>query len=940
VRVRLLGLCAVAGLVMMVAARAHADWRTGVPMKEAPNDVLEAWGPGRFSVGYAQGAYLFVDGGVAQQIHTSAPSVGTYYQPSDDCFITVSKDDFGGVRTDRAADGGRCPFPFGAPIIAELSSVERVRYAPGGGAAAVVSSSTARKPYVSGDSIYDAGTLSPMRGDVRIPDLTGVLGVGQVGDAGYALFGTTSSEAAVVWIKLSDTLRAETQTQTGTTLGIVRTMDVFSAGRPANPFPYAVVGTQSGAMLQGSILESLEPIKPVQTLDGPVSGVSMNVGAGGDAGVGFGMAIVVLPDGGSQVVSPVPMLSDTKAGTVWRVRSVPESITKAPLRQVVCTEARSCVFTAPQPDKDNIFFYTNDAGPEISVTAPGASVVAAGTETTVTLDEDAGYRFTFAAEDPDGDPVLVTATPPSGPGWTVVPDAGQRAGDPVVWDVTTSATCANQSLGSFTVSASDGLAAHEAYETVRVSVKHTRPPEVPPVVFADGRTVPGGGDDIVLATDDPPLVLRMTGGDTTAAGCRIHPRWEPLFSGTGVPSLAQDGGTALITPPHSFCAPEDGRFGFRLRVTDDAGLSSAQDFTVRVPATELMAFDAGVLQFDAGEGPSPSGELRVRVESNLNCPDSRGLHAELWLERMDGGEVMPPETVPISGTWQGRLDEVCGRPMLLKGVLKDDAGQRSPVFAQQVATPRMDVGLEPLPGVPALVARCGEQARVELTQTFPPGTCQTPDVTWEQDGGPPLEQSVLSGTTVSLVTRDTGLDALVGKSLVMRVTASAGPDNESSHLVTVPITVEPFVRVRRRTELPAASETGLVGVSVELHNTSACGVMDVSYRESLEGLTFVEGSAKFDGHPVEADWKSQALTVTGLTLPGEGTGTLTYVARPHLVGERRMEGEARLGNEVISLRDDPGIQVPDSGCGCSGSGPGPVLFALGALVAAVRRRRR
>ncbi|MFY0521952.1 hypothetical protein ACN28I_01640 [Archangium gephyra] len=338
-RVRLLGLCAVAGLVMMVAASAHADWRTGVPMKEAPNDVLEAWGPGRFSVGYAQGAYLFVDGGVARQIHTGHPSAGTYYQPSDDCFITVNRD-FGGVRTDSTADGGRCPFPFGAPIIAEGGSVERVMYAPGGGAAAVASSSTTREPYVSGDSIYDAGTLSPMGDSVRIPDLTGVLGVGQVGDTGYALFGTTSSEAAVVWINLSDTTRAETQAQTGTTLGIVQTMDVFSAGDAATPFPYAVVGTQSGAMLQGSISVSLDPIKPVQTLEGPVSDVSMNVGAGGDAGVGFGMAIVVLADGGSQVVSPVPMLSDTKAGTVWRVRSVPESITKAPLNQVVCTGAK------------------------------------------------------------------------------------------------------------------------------------------------------------------------------------------------------------------------------------------------------------------------------------------------------------------------------------------------------------------------------------------------------------------------------------------------------------------------------------------------------------------------------------------------------------------------------------------------------------------------
>ncbi|MGZ3461514.1 MAG: MYXO-CTERM sorting domain-containing protein, partial [Archangium sp.] len=237
-------------------------------------------------------------------------------------------------------------------------------------------------------------------------------------------------------------------------------------------------------------------------------------------------------------------------------------------------------------------------------------------------------------------------------------------------------------------------------------------------------------------------------------------------------------------------------------------------------------------------------------------------------------------------------------------------------------------------------ARCGAKASVTLTQTFPPGACQAPDVTWTQVSGPLLEQASLSGATVSLVTRDTGLDALVGEAVVMRVTAGAGAGNETSLEYTLPITVEPFVKVRRRTEVPAASETGLVGVSVDLLNTTTCAVKGVSYVERLAGLTYVEGSAKFDGQPVEATWRDGALTVTELSLAGEGTGTLSYVARPHLMGERRMEGEARLRDVPISLREDPGPRVTDSGCGCTSSGPGPVLFALGALGAAVRRRRR
>jgi MYXO-CTERM domain-containing protein len=131
-----------------------------------------------------------------------------------------------------------------------------------------------------------------------------------------------------------------------------------------------------------------------------------------------------------------------------------------------------------------------------------------------------------------------------------------------------------------------------------------------------------------------------------------------------------------------------------------------------------------------------------------------------------------------------------------------------------------------------------------------------------------------------------------------------------------------------------------VGVSLTLTNTTACAVRDVSFVERLEGLTYVEGSAQFEGQPLEARWVDGVLTVSGLALEGNSSGRLTYVARPHLVGERRMEGEARLREVPISLRDPPGPRVPDSGCGCTSSGPGPLLLALGTLVAAVRRRRR
>ncbi|WPB73310.1 hypothetical protein KYC5002_30160 [Archangium violaceum] len=1059
-RVRLLSLCVLAGLVMFAAASAHADWRTDLSLTEQPNHDLEVWGPGRFSVGYGKGAYLFTDGGVTRPIGGSSSttaSASTYYQQPEDCFVSVSQDP-GGGRTAVGADGGTCG-PHGVRIVPPSDgegTVKRLKHAQGGGAVAVVdfTGEVGVVAYVSNKSVYDPAFFyaAPMDSS-RLRSLSGELGVVRVGGAVYALLGTTMTNSDVYWIDLNNLTWLELQNQTELPAAVVRAIDVFSAGAPAMPAPYAVVGTQH-ALLQGS-LASVAPIKPVLQLENGagVLGVSMNVGAGGDAGYGFGMAIVGQPDGGRQVLSPVPMLSDTKAGTVWRVRSVPEDIVKAPLQAVACAEASYCVFSADKAGGGNLFTYTNDAGPELAVTVSNGGVVDAGssgTETVVTLDEGGRYQLTFAANDPDGDPVLVTsAAPPGGAtgGWTAVRDARQQPGDPEVWDVTTTAACETRSLGSFTVSASDGLARHEARETVNVYVKHSRPPEPPTVVFADGGTIPSSGAVGELMPGGPPLVLRMSGGGTTAAGCVLHPKWEPLFSGTGVPSLEQDGGTAVITPPAMFCSPTAGSFGFQLSVTDDGGFSSSRTFNVSmapwgrpnavfgagseedlvaggarileplrplhvcmdgtspspevatrwsvalsdggVPGdglsfheesgrfvvetsdcidadlvvsaqhhlvsdealtgpvsehrmrvrTALMDFAAGSLLLEPEV--DPSGGLQVGVDSNLNCPVRRGLDAKVWLERQDGSPLREPVTVPIPGTWEVPLGTGCGRPVVLKGFMEDDAGQRSAVRQQEVATRRVDVGLAPFSEEPALVARCGEPARVTLTQTFPPGACQTPEVTWvqEADGGPALEQEVLSGATVSLATRDTRLDSLVGRSVVMRVTASVSPDNEASQLLTLPITVDPFVKVRRRTELPAASETGFVGVSVELINTTPCEVTGVSYVERLEGLTYVEGSAKFDGQPIEATWESGALTVTGLTLAGDATGKLTYVARPHLVGDRRMDGEARLGGELISLRDDPGPQVPDSGCGCSGSGPGPVLFALGALVAAVRRRR-
>ncbi|WP_158501495.1 MYXO-CTERM sorting domain-containing protein [Vitiosangium sp. GDMCC 1.1324] len=1058
---RLAALCAVAGLVLLAAARAHADWRTDLSIKETPNDVLDIWAPGNFSLGFVgtseAGAYLFLDGGFSRRISQggSAESAGTYYQQADDCFISVNKDG-PGYRLSSRADGGTCG---GSPgQIVNAQSIVRVKHTAGGGAVVLANDSSGPHVYLSNTSIYDA---APFGSETGTSDtITGSMGLGRVGSTIHALLGTHFNTSSVYWVRSGvSELQAPSDA-----LGIVQAIDVFAAGSPASP--YAVVGAQNG-FLQGS-QGSSNPIQSVQRLPAGlgVDSVSMNVEAGSDAGTGFGMAIVSRPDGtGLAVMSPVPMLADTQAGTLWKFRPLPAGVATAPLKLVACTGASYCVFTAARNNGGNIFIYTNDAGPEISVSAPGALVVDEPMDASVVLNEGSPpVMVTLAANDLDDDPVLVTASPLSAdtPLWKVgAADGGP--GDPVVVTVTPGSVCQSQEkAGSFRVQASDGLAQHDAHKDIQVYVKHTLAPAMPPVVFPDGGVVPSGTVVGVVPAGTSALTLRVLGGDTTAAGCAIQKRWEPRFSGANVPSLVQgDGGTAVITPPRVFCEAGGGDFDVRLLVEDEGGLSSFKDFTVRVapwgspnavfspdtgvehvsagqslvlgpntpshdcagspsfpgvvpmwnvsqvdggvpgggitfrdgiggppiesfpapasrlvvetqhcletqlrvtsvnhlgsaggPAgppserqvmiqTDMQPFDAGVLSLELDARPPPLDELYVGVTSNLNCGAERGLHADLLLEPVGGGGPSQSATVDMNGGWRFPLGVGCqGGHFQLKASMAEGSGLRTPETTTDVVLPRLSAGLESLPEESVLVARCGEGARATLTQTFPQGACPTSAVTWSQVEGPPLEQASLSGGTVSLVTQDTGLDALVGRAVVVRVTADAGAGDVASLEHTLPITVEPFVKVRRRAEVPAASETGFVGVSVDLLNTTACGVSDVSYVERLEGLTYVEGSAKFNGQPVTATWADGALSVTGLSLEGDGGGTLTYVARPHLVGERRMEGEARLRDVPISIRDDAGPQVPDSGCGCTSSSPGPVLFALGALVAAVRRRRR
>ncbi|MDY7232581.1 hypothetical protein [Hyalangium rubrum] len=333
----------------------------------------------------------------------------------------------------------------------------------------------------------------------------------------------------------------------------------------------------------------------------------------------------------------------------------------------------------------------------------------------------------------------------------------------------------------------------------------------------------------------------------------------------------------------------------------------------------------------------------------LNCISERGgVKANLRLEREDGSvaqqgtfNVPGPWTFPLGDRCEGARYRVVGQLVGGAGVQggaglgEDMPGTLAEDAELTVNVPPVTIPLEPLEA-PRLTAVCGEAARGTLQQRLPLGPCATVPLTWEQidEDGPALTQRVFTGPRIDVETQDTDFGALIGQSVVLRVTANNGLVSRQEH--TVPITVEPFVALSRRTERPAGGETNLIGVSVELRNTTACGVREVVHEELLEGADYVSGSARFNGAPVEATFDGTRLKVSGLVLEGGATGQLSYVVRPKLLGSQRFEGQASLRTVPISRAPE----APLSGCGCSGGGSGAAALGLTGLLTVLRRRRK
>ena len=229
-----------------------------------------------------------------------------------------------------------------------------------------------------------------------------------------------------------------------------------------------------------------------------------------------------------------------------------------------------------------------------------------------------------------------------------------------------------------------------------------------------------------------------------------------------------------------------------------------------------------------------------------------------------------------------------------------------------------------------LEASCGAGAKGTVRAIPGPDQCPTSQLKWEQLSGPLLEQPTQGPGDLEVATQEKGLDALIGETLQFQVTATGGTGNVATATTALQIVpASPFVEVRHLTDTPIANESGLVGVTVELTNTTDCPLSAASYRESLEGLDFVPGSARFAGTKVDAVVDGDALVVSGLPLGAHETARLGYYARPRLLSSPKPSGQVFVRSVPVS--ETAGLTSESSRCGCSGAGEGSALGAIGLL---------
>ena len=326
------------------------------------------------------------------------------------------------------------------------------------------------------------------------------------------------------------------------------------------------------------------------------------------------------------------------------------------------------------------------------------------------------------------------------------------------------------------------------------------------------------------------------------------------------------------------------------------------------------------------------------VVTGVDCMHQRSYTAQFQLEH--DGDIVEQTEVPVPGRWSLPQPRPCApTEYTVRARLNVDGGTSPGPLVW--SSPGQAPAVGELVGT-GLVAHCGAPASGQLVQHPAVTACDEQVTRWERLAGPELESDSTRGNEITVRTRASGWDGLVGEQVTFRATAVAGADTSAPATITVPIRPSHlFVGARYRTDTPLASEEVPLTLSVDLENTSECAISSATWSEQLEDLRLVDGSVRLDGEPVAARIENGRLVVDGISLEGGARRILSYSVRPALLGRPTPAGQLSIKGEPISERVGLGVAKSPASCGCTSAMPSAWAPAwLAVFVGMVRRRRR
>jgi hypothetical protein len=536
---------------------------------------------------------------------------------------------------------------------------------------------------------------------------------------------------------------------------------------------------------------------------------------------------------------------------------------------------------------------------------------------------------------PGGTPVVYTPSanatgcPPSGFEWSVV------SGGPLVTSVDgTGRLTATPPITQCAPSPRIVQLEARAVDQADASVAATADLEVLSWGTPDAAFPPGAAVSIVSPTDGGVTVTPE--GTHACAGLGGFPglstRWE-LASGGAGGLLFSGGALPQTTSALRLDAPACWDGGFELRAVHsvDTTAFSGPPSTVRVDVVRrFQPLEELGVAITVDGGPTRLGGT-VSV-SNQECPAP--LQAEVVVRR-DGGEVARG-SFDAGSAWELAIADSCegGEVEVEAQVSGRDAGPALASIVLPTALAGFSVEVVPL------TVSCGAPARGELIATRGASDCPRSVIGWRQRSGPPLRGLPAEGDRIALETESASLSDLIGATVELEASGDGGPGTEVDVPVSGVISAEPFLVSRYRTEQPLVQEGGVVAVAITVSNPSSCGVSEVQYRERLDGLRYVEGSARLDGVAATATVDGDVLLFEGIAVAEGARAELSYLARPRLFRESAPSGAAVLRGVALSEPTGLSAQPVPSGCGCEVSGGGAGLGLLALWAARSRRGSR